>query len=89
MDTDLDSRIQGSVHCINYPGLDPALIFSGVQDANKKLFFSLVFFCLLLTVGVFTSVFKEDNSLRSQQNNTVKRFFIIFLQMVMDPDLDL
>jgi hypothetical protein len=44
---------------ITDPDLDPALFFSDFLDANKKLVSSPKFFCLLLTEGTFTSVYKE------------------------------
>ncbi len=47
MDTDPDTD----------PDPDPALVFSGFQDANK---FFLRFFCLSLTLRIFTSVFKDN-----------------------------
>jgi hypothetical protein len=39
---------------------DPVIFVTGLQDANKKIFF-LQFFCLLLFEGTFTSFFKEKN----------------------------
>jgi hypothetical protein len=58
-------RILGSVHWITDPdlALDPDL-------SN--------FFCLLLSVGKFTSVFNDNMSLRSHKTVDMK-FFIIFL----------
>jgi hypothetical protein len=44
---------------------DPALFVSDFQDANKReVFFSLI--CSLLSVGSFTSVFKDKELLNSR-----------------------
>jgi hypothetical protein len=34
---------------------DPAIFFTNLQDANKKLIKKKIFFCLLLFEGTFTS----------------------------------
>jgi hypothetical protein len=46
---------------------DPSLFGSGFQDGNKKIGFSVSFFCLFLSVGIrtLTLVFKDNISLRS------------------------
>ncbi len=52
---------------------DPALFFSGFQDANS--FFSLRFFVYILrTVGTFTLVFKNNKSLRRHKTVEIKIF---------------
>jgi hypothetical protein len=58
-------RILWSVHLITDPdvdlGPDPIPFLSGFQDANKKyLNFCFSVFCLLLSVGTFPSVFKDN-----------------------------
>jgi hypothetical protein len=55
-------QIHGSVHWITDPDPDPALFISGFQYAKTNNLF-LFFFCLLLTVGTFTSFFKEVTKL--------------------------
>jgi hypothetical protein len=52
-------RIHGS---IMDPDADPAILVSDLQDANKKIFFSLSFFCLLLFHGTFTTFLKDKKS---------------------------
>jgi len=52
-------RIHGS---IMDPDADPAILVSDLQDANKKKFFSLSFFCLLLFHGTFTTFLKDKKS---------------------------
>jgi hypothetical protein len=54
------------------PDPDPALYFSGFQDANKNNF------CLLLTVG-FTLVFKDNKFLRSNKTIEIKGFLNFLL----------
>jgi len=44
------------------PDADPAILVSDLQDANKKIFFSLSFFCLLLFHGTFTTFLKDKKS---------------------------
>jgi hypothetical protein len=50
-------------------GFGSSPFFSCLQGDNKKSFFSYLFY-LLLTVGTFTLVFKDNKLLRS--NNTVE-----------------
>jgi hypothetical protein len=66
-------RIPDLYPCITYPGLDsdPNLFFSGFQDENKKYFFCL------LTVGTFTSVFKENTTLRSHKIVEINNFLLV------------
>jgi hypothetical protein len=47
---------------------DPALFINGFHDGNNELAFSTLF-CLLLSIGTvhFTSVFKDNNILRSHK----------------------
>ncbi len=62
-------RILGSVHWIKNldidPDPDPALL-SGFQDAKIFFFFSVILLFIVLTVDTFTSVFKDNKSLKSQ-----------------------
>jgi hypothetical protein len=60
--------------------LDPALLSGGFQDANNK-YCKILFFTFLLTliVGTFTSVFKENILLISQEKCRSQGFFLIFL----------
>jgi hypothetical protein len=46
--------------------LDPALIVSVFQDANK------IFFLLLITLGTFKSVFNDNKSLRSRKTVEIR-----------------
>ena len=53
----------------------------------------LLFFCLLLTVGTFTSVFKDNKLLRSQKAVKIKLFlnFLLVYGLIRiryDPDSD-
>jgi hypothetical protein len=48
------------------PDPDPALLGSGFEGANKISDFPK-FFCLFLSVGTLTSVFKDKISLRSHK----------------------
>jgi hypothetical protein len=52
------------------PAPDPALFVSGFKMQQKIRFVPSI--CLLLTVGTFTSVFKDNNSLRSQITVEIK-----------------
>ncbi len=58
---------------------NPALFISGFQDADKKRFF-----CLLLfkngTGYTFTSVWKDNKSLRSRQIPDLSKFFCLFME---------
>ncbi len=47
---------------------DPALFFRGFHDAKKSFFAK---FFLFLTVGIFSSVFKDNYSFRIGSRNTV------------------
>ncbi len=68
------------------------LLFSSVAvKMPKNLRFFKIVFCLLLTTGTFTLVFKDNKSLRSTKQ---KIFLIILLfgmirsvQIIKDPDL--
>ncbi len=50
---------------------DPAIFVINVQDANKKLFFSLF-------EGTLTSFFKDKKSKRSHKTVEIKVFLTIF-----------
>ncbi len=54
-------------------GFGSCSFLSDFQDTTTRL----SFFCLLLTLGIFTSVFKDNKSIRSYYYNL--RFFLIFL----------
>jgi hypothetical protein len=54
------------------PDADPAIFVIDLQDANKKLFFVLKFFCLLLFEGTFTPFFKKKSQ------STLNNFLTIF-----------
>ncbi len=65
-------------HWITDPDLDPFLVFSGFQDANKnKILFKKKFFGLLLIVDIFKSVF-INNKLLSSHKTVEKMIFFIF-----------
>ena len=67
-----------------YP--DPALHVTVFQETNKKY---RKCFCLLLTVGTFTSVFKDSKSLRCHKTKQLKlRFLNFFACWWKDPDPD-
>ncbi len=52
-------------------GSGPALFVSDFQDVNKKSFFEFVLLItLILSIGTFTSVFKDKKSLRSHYLNS-------------------
>ncbi len=56
---------------------DPALFSGGFQDANKK------FFCLLLTVGTFTAIFKDNELSKVHKTVEIKgflHFFCLFME---------
>ncbi len=78
-----DIRILQSVHLITGPdpAPDPALFVIDFQDAKKKRFFSDLF-CLLLSVGTLTSVFKVMMSLRSHYTAEIK--VVNFLCLLME-----
>jgi hypothetical protein len=44
------------------PDPDPAIFVSDLQDINRKLFFLLRFFAVLLFEGTFASFFKDKKS---------------------------
>ncbi len=90
-------RILGSIHRITDP--DSSLFGSGFQDANKKNFFSLRFFCFFLAVRTLTVVFKDNMSLRSQKIVEIILYLNLFacwmlmegsgagsVQIIPDPD---
>jgi hypothetical protein len=52
-------RILGPVHLISDPDPDPALFVSELQGQQQIIFSK--FFCLLLSVSIFTSLFKETS----------------------------
>ncbi len=52
---------------------DPGLLFPGCPDAKKIIFFPQCF-CLLLTVGIFASVFKDSKLLRRHNTIEIKVF---------------
>jgi hypothetical protein len=54
-------RIHGSIMDPD-ADLDPAILVSDLQDANKKIFFPLSFFCLLLFHGTFATFLKYKKS---------------------------
>jgi hypothetical protein len=73
------------------PDPGPAHSVGGFRDANQ-------FFCLLLTVGTFKTVFKDNKSLRSHKVFEIIRvfskYFPLFMegsgsvQIITDPDLE-
>jgi hypothetical protein len=74
-------RILGSVHCITEPDL--ALFITGIQDAKKKNYIKILSFFAYYryfhcSVDAFTSVFKENNSLRSHKTVEIKVFLNFF-----------
>jgi hypothetical protein len=76
------------------PDLDPTLFGTCFQDGNKNLVFSLNYFCLFLTVGTFTLVFKDNKSLRSHKTVEIMFFFSLLkkgsgsVQIITDSDPD-
>ncbi len=67
-------RILGSGHLIT--DLDPAFIFSGIQDANKKNLSSLFLFITVPFEGTFTSVFKNIKS----RNQGFSKYFCLLME---------
>jgi hypothetical protein len=69
----------GSVPLTNGSGFTPApdIFVSDFQDGNRKLFFYLKFFCLLLYETTFASFFK-DKSHKEVTKQQESRFFLIF-----------
>ncbi len=57
---------------------DPAIFVIDLQDANKKLILFIIFFCLLLFEGTFTSFFKDKKSKRSHKTVGINVFLTIF-----------
>jgi hypothetical protein len=55
---------------------DPAIFVSDLQDVNKII----IFFCLLLFEGTFTSFFKDKKSYRSYKTAG----FNVFLTVLLD-----
>jgi hypothetical protein len=49
-----------------------------LHDANKKIIFSKMFFCILLFEGTSTSFFKGKKSKRSHKTVEIKAFLTIF-----------
>jgi len=80
-------RIGGSVPLVTE--LDPRL-FQAFKMPTKIKFFPSVF-CLFLTVGTFTSVFKDD-TLLGRSKLWKSRFFCLLMEgsgsalIIMDPD---
>ncbi len=62
-----------SYHWTTLPDPDPDLSFSGFQDALMVLLITLV-----LTLGNFPSVFKENESLRNHGTVKIKVFLVFF-----------
>jgi len=73
-------RILGSTHWITDP--DPALFVSGQQKMN----FMLRTFCLLLTLGTFTTVLKENMPLRSHKTVEIRVSLNFLACRWKDPD---
>jgi hypothetical protein len=46
---------------------DPSIFIIDLQDDNKKLIFKKWFFCMLLSEGIFSSIFKGKLSKRSDK----------------------
>jgi hypothetical protein len=57
---------------------DPAIFVIDVQDDSKKLFFSNMFFCLLLFKSTITSFFKDKKLKRNHKAAEIKVFLTIF-----------
>jgi hypothetical protein len=63
------------------PNAEPEFVIFVIklQEANKKLIFSMPFFYLLLSEGTFTSFFKDKKSKRSHKTVGTKVFLTILL----------
>jgi hypothetical protein len=60
------------------PDPDSALFVSDFQDAKKKMSFFPNLFCLLLSVGTFTSVFKDKKIIKKSLNSRNQGFLLTF-----------
>jgi hypothetical protein len=91
------SESADSCDWITDPDPDPPLFFSDFQDANKKHFFNVFLACY--TVGIFTSLFKDNKLTRSHRTVEIKtslHFFCLLMggsgaragpiQIIADPD---
>ncbi len=71
-------------HWITDP--DHVLFFNGLQDDNNEKSFFSNYFCLLLTVGKFTQVIKNNKLLRSHKTIDIKVFLHFFACWWKHPD---